>query len=186
MGDIYTATFNELRYYEISPFPEFDFNDITILDKTITKDEFIEKFYDYYGEYQIAYPTPDQFCFEFKRIFNRNYDKFIKQVELANTVKFNLDTYNRTLERNYTTENKYSDTPNETLQNGDFTNKYLTNAEKDEGNGSTNETYSLNDIERFNDIYNKITNILYKFLDLFDECFMNYKSTKTYYHIRRL
>lgn len=181
---MYTITFNELRELGESPFPEYEFNTITVLDKQITKEDFENLFYEYYGMYQIAYPTHTEFCFEFQRIFNRNYNKFLKQVEIANNIVYDLAGYKRNVTREYDDTSKNSDTPNESLQDGQLGDTYLTGVSRDTGNGETVEKYTTNDIEKFNAVQEKINDVMYNFLEKFNDCFLTYKTTKTYYKWR--
>ena len=185
MGDMYTITFNELKELGISPFPSYTYKQITFLDKTLTQDEFEKLFYDYYGSYQIAYPTHTEFCFEFARIFNRNYDIFNKKIEMFNKLNFDTTEYVKDIEGSSDSQRKYSDTPNESLDNaGNLGDSFLTDVSKEGVAGSSKETYKSNDIIKFNDVEAKINNVIYEFLDKFNDCFLTYKVTKTYYKWR--
>lgn len=183
---MYTITFNELKELGISPFPNYSYKQITIFDKTLTQEEFEQLFYDYYGSYQIAYPTHTEFCFEFARIFNRNYDIFNKKVEMFNKLNFDTTEYVKDIEGSAEGQRKYSDTPNESLDtDGNLGDNYLTDVSKEGTSGNSKETYKTNDIIKFNEIEEKINNVIYEFLDKFNDCFLTYKTTKTYYKWRR-
>lgn len=185
MGDMYTITFNELRELGESPFPEYEYKQITFLDKTLTKEQFEQLFYDYYGSYQIAYPTHTEFAFEFARIFNRNYDIFNKKIEMFNKLNFDTTEYVKDVSGVSDAQRKYSDTPNESLDgDGNLGDSYLTDVSKEGVEGSSKETYKSNDIIKFNEIETKINNVIYEFLDKFNDCFLTYKTTKTYYKWR--
>lgn len=175
---MYTITLNELVNYGLEIFPDFEFNNISIFGKVITKEDFINKFYDYYGAYEIAFSQPDEFIFEFRRIFDKNYDAFIKKIEVFNSINYNLEGYTRNINRNVDSDNKYSDTPNEPMK--ESTDIYLTNRSIDKSTGQTNEIYKENEVEKYNKISEKIKNIIYEFYDLFDCLFLNYISLKTF------
>ena len=183
---MYTITLNDLKELGYEIFPDFDFPTVSILGESITKQDFIDKFYAYYGEYQIAYPTPSKFIFEVGRIFNRNYQKFLKQIDVCNSIIYSLDGYKRVIDRDYSGTSKYSDTPNQTIDAISDSNTYLSSLNKDSEEATTTETYSTNEIEKFDDVRKKIRNVMYDFFDLFNDCFLTYMSTKTYYHIRRI
>ena len=182
---MYTITFNELRELGESPFPQYEYKQITFLDKTLTKEQFEQLFYDYYGSYQIAYPTHTEFAFEFARIFNRNYDIFNKKIEMFNKLNFDTTEYVKDVSGTSDAQRKYSDTPNESLDGeGNLGDSYLTDVTKEGATGNSKETYKINDIIKFADLEQKINNVIYDFLDKFNDCFLTYKTTKTYYKWR--
>lgn len=180
---MYTITFNRLKELGYDPFPIFDFPTVKILDKDVSKEDLISAFYSYYGNYQIAFSNPNKFIFEFQRIFNRNYLILLKQIEVANKIVYDFSGYKRDIERTSNYDSKYSDTPNETLANGD---SYLTNITNDTDNANTVENYQQNNVEKFNEINSKIRNVIYDFLDKFNNLFLFYNSTKTYHKYRRI
>lgn len=165
-----------INKYGYSIFPEYEFNNINYYDSEITKEKFETMFIEYYENYEIAYETVEEFLFEFKRIFNRNFKKFYKSLEMQNQIVYDLKSYKHNYSINDKTDNIFSDTPNEPMDGAE--NNYYTNRTKYTADKVIEDSMNMNDIERFNDIYEKIHDVIYNFFDMFSTLFLSYIAIK--------
>lgn len=160
-------------------FPNYSFNNIAWFDKEITKEDFENMLIDYYANYEIGFETIEMFIFEFKRIFNREFPTMYEQLKLQSKITYDLLSYNHSYQVTDKNDNKYSDTPNEPLTDVGGSELYLTTRTLNDNEKSIIDNMKLNDIERFNDVYYKIRNIIYEFFDKFDDLFLKIQVIKT-------
>ena len=168
--------YDVINKYGYSIFPEYDFNPISYYESQITKEKFETMLIEYYENYQIAFELIEDFIFEFKRVFNKNFKSFYKKLELQNQIVYSLNSYKHNYTLNDNTDSIFSDTPNEPMDGTEEI--YYTNRTKYKANKTIEDTMNLNEIERFNDIYDKIHDVIYDFFDKFDKLFLNYIAIK--------
>lgn len=179
---------------------EYQWEDTTLFGEIIDKEALQNAFIEYYQYYDIAFETIPRFKFALKRLWKRNVGVFNQLIKaMPNTVnlydnkrvkngtnKINVSgTSSGNSSSNSSEKNKFSDTPNQTVIDSEET--YLTNISKtdNEDKGETqvessserngefeeSETYSINDIEKMSKLVNKYENLLYGFLDKFNDLF---------------
>lgn len=169
---------------------DYPFTDVTVGNMTYTKETIQNAFIDYFLYYQIGYSTIAEFKWRLKRVWLSEIPKLQAllsvQPESINLVDENENyntTRNNSLNRSYsnTNDNRYSDTPNQNM--GTQTNpNYLTDRTIDNFDGNTTETHndtvthtrtkSRNSALVFNELYNKIHNVLYEFYKKFNSLFI--------------
>lgn len=157
----------------------YDWTDITIGNITYNKQYIENAFIDYFLYYYIGYSTVDEFIWRLRRNWLDKISVLQQQLSVYPT-QISLDE--RTIKRNYTnsSDNKYSDTPNEPMLDVDPEGKYLTDRTVLDANGDTTISESLNTVEKYNTIKSKITNVLYAWFKQFDKLFITDVMIKDY------
>lgn len=152
---------------------DFDYNwtDITIGDITYSKNYIQEAFKEYWWYYQIGYSTLDEFKWRLKRSWKSTISIFEQKLTLYPQ---QLALNEKTIERTYdnTTDNKYSDTPNQPMLDVDTDGKYLTDRTHIDLNGNSTETETRNELEKYGEINRKITDVMYEFIKSFRDLFI--------------
>lgn len=178
----------------------YQWENISLFGETIDKEALQNAFIEYYQYYDIAFETIPRFKFALKRLWKKNvgvFNQLIKAMPTTVNLYDNKRVKNGTNKANVTGQSsgtmsstssekdKFSDTPNQTVIDSDET--YLTSISKNDSydNGSSevassssrssefeeSETYSINDIEKMSKLVNKYENLLYVFLDKFNDLF---------------
>ena len=151
---------------------DYDFPDIIINDKTINKTTIQDEFKDYWWFYQIGYSTLDEFKWRFKRVW---LDKILtlrqRLSQYPDLDKLNLT--GRTTQKKYTSnnDNKYSDTPNEMLNESGKV-EFLTDRTLTDTQGTHTETVTDNTLEQYEKLNKYMTNVLYDFYKDFKTLFI--------------
>lgn len=179
---------------------DYQWENTTLFNEVIDKEALQNAFIEYYQYYDIAFETIPRFKFALKRLWKKNVGVFNQLIKaMPNTVSLydNKRVKNGTNNANIvgkssgtssstsTSKDKFSDTPNQTVIDSEET--YLTSISKNDSSDNGNsevessstrninfeesETYSINGIEKMSKIVNKYENLLYGFLDKFNDLF---------------
>lgn len=150
---------------------DYDWTDVDI-GGTVYNREYIEKaFTDYWLFYQIGYSTLDEFNWRLRRKWLDKINVLQQKLSIyPNKISLNEYTITRTF--NNASDNKYSDTPNQPMLDVDVEGKYLTDRTFVDNNGSSTINETKNEIDKYNSIKNKITNVLYDWIKEFDGLFI--------------
>lgn len=152
---------------------DYDFPDITINDKVITKTSIQDDFKDFWWFYQIGYSTLDEFKWRFKRVW---LDKiYTLRQRLSQYPELdNLNLTGKTIDKTYTNDNdnKYSDTPNQPMVSEDSSNVFLTDRTITNTTGSHNETETDNVLEQYEKLHKYMRNVEYDFFKEFKSLFI--------------
>lgn len=149
----------------------YDWTDITVGGIIYNKEYIENAFNDYYLHYQIGYSTLEEFKWRLRRNWLEKISILQQQLSVYPTqIRLN----DRTITRDFTnsSDNKYSDTPNQPMLNVDPQGQYLTDRTyiDNSGNSTVNET--RNELDKYNEIKKKITNVLYSWLKEFECLFI--------------
>lgn len=207
--------------YNIFDF-DYDWENVSYFGVPITKETLESDFKDYYAYYNIAYETIESFKFELKRKWKkliRAYNNILKtqpDIKLNESERIYTEnnegghTDNSSASLNHTSEtlsngdDKFSDTPNQYVDN-DETDMYLTNREitknsanvtsqdQSESNSertSSNkkditETLTGNEYEKYMKIREFVEDMEYKFFDKFNDLFEMLIRIGNLYKVRR-
>lgn len=158
------------KQYDIFDF-DYNFADITYNGELINKDYIQKEFIDYFLLYQIGYSTLQEFKWRLRRRWKANIDILRQLLELYPRDNLNLDDKNK--EKHYTlsSDNLYSDTPNQQLANS-ITGGYLTDITKFNSTQDNTEKESINAIDKFGKVDQNITDVLYKWFKKFEPLFI--------------
>lgn len=158
---------------------DYDWTDIIINDKTYNKSYVENAFTDYWLYYQIGYSTLDEFKWRLRQVWKDKISILQQQLSIYPKV---LSLNEHTITRNFTnsSDNKYSDTPNQPMLNVDLDGKYLTDRTYIDNSGNSTINESKNEVDKYNQIKNKITNVLYDWIKSFDSLFITDIIIKNY------
>ena len=142
----------------------------------------VKKVYDdlinYYAFYQIAFETPQRFGFEFRRVWDMEFEKFKQMCNMYS--KVDTDNPIKDYTHNYTSSgdntNDFSDTPNQPMyaDGNETIAKYLTNRTKNKSKISSEDTRQNNTYEAYERISKYAHNVEYDFINKFDKLFSKY------------
>ena len=150
---------------------DYDWTDITVGDTTYNKEYIEDSFYNYWKYYQIAYSTLD----EFKWRLQRRWLSSIKILaQKLNTYPVEPDLAERKINRSFTSssDNKYSDTPNEPMLDVDPQGKYLTDRTYTDNEYNSNITETKNEVAKFAELNSKIRDVMYEWIKEFKPLFL--------------
>lgn len=150
---------------------DYDWTDIEIGDKEYTKDEIEEAFKEYWWYYQIGYSTLDEFKWRLKRAWKSKIGIFAQRLSVYPQ---EISLKEKTIKKDYknATDNKYSDTPNEPMLDVDTDGAYLTDRTHIDMDGDSTETESRNELEKYDELYGKIRDVMYDFIKSFKDLFL--------------
>lgn len=150
---------------------DYDWTDLVIGAKTYTKEYIEEAFKEYWWYYQIGYSTLEEFKWRLKRSWKSKIETFAQRLSAyPQTISLN----EKTIEKNYnnTTDNKYSDTPNQPMLDVDTDGSYLTDRTHIDMDGDSTETETRNELEKYDELYAKIRDVMYDFIKSFRDLFL--------------
>ena len=150
---------------------EYDFTEITIGNKTYNKELLQNEFKDYWWYYQIGYSTLDEFKWRLRRNLKATIDTLSQRLSIYPR-QLSLNEKKITKEYTNTTDNKYSDTPNEPMLNVDTDGKYLTDRTHINMDGNSSEIETRNELEKYAEIQGKIRDVMYDFIKSFRDLFI--------------
>lgn len=149
---------------------DYEFPDIVIGDKTYTKTMFQDAFKDYWYFYQIGYSTLDEFKWRLRRNVKATISTFIQRLKLYPT---ELDLNERTVKKEFTntSDNKYSDTPNQPMLAVETDGKYLTDRTYVNLDGNSKESETRNTLDKFYELDRKVQDTMYEYIKSFKVLF---------------
>lgn len=150
---------------------DYDWTDIVIGEITYNKEYIQNKFIDYWLFYHIGYSTLE----EFKWRLRRNWQDKISILQQQLSIYPQQITLNeRTITKDFTnsSDNKYSDTPNQPMLNVDPQGQYLTDRTYIDNTGNSTINENRNELDKYTQLKNKITNVLYDWIKQFDYLFI--------------
>lgn len=150
---------------------DYEWTDLVIGTKSYTKQFIQDAFKEYWWYYQIGYSTLDEFKWRLKR----NWKSMISALsQKLNLYPQNLSLKDRILEKQYenTTDNKYSDTPNEPMLAVDVEGKYLTDRTYVNLDGNSTETETRNELDKYYELDRKVQDVMYVWIKEFKYLFL--------------
>lgn len=182
----YTIYFNEILsnigWDSITQFCENIPTGIQYRGEELTVDTITKKIQSLYGNYEIAFETVDSFINEFQRVWNTYINTTIDKLKLYSKVNFDLTEYNHTYNTTDKGDDRYSDTPNEPMQESDSSFEgsiYLTNRSTYENSKVINDNMTLNGMQKYGDISKYVDDPIVNFAQQFDYLFNHLIVVKT-------
>ena len=150
---------------------DYDWTDLVIGNKNYTKEYIQEAFKEYWWYYQIGYSTLEEFKWRLKRSWKSKIETFAQRLSAYPQT---ISLKEKTIEKEYNniTDNKYSDTPNQPMLNVDTDGKYLTDRTHINMDGDSTETETRNELDKYDELYSKIRDVMYDFIKSFKDLFL--------------